>query len=111
MLTHIWLLRHGLLALTFVAVAQQRRAATNDIHLICLGIQEIKYQCDTNAVRDCQVEREEKLRMVAIYNARLTERERRRAYVAERGLLNVKAQQARWLSLSRLCAHARFLCV
>ena len=51
-----------------------------------------------------QAEREDKLRMVAIYNARLTERERRRAFVAERGLLNVKAQQARWLSLTRLCA-------
>lgn len=44
--------------------------------------------------------------MMAIYNARLTERERRRAFVAERGLLNVKAQQARWLAHSRLCARA-----
>ena len=35
--------------------------------------------------------------MMAIYNARLIERERRRAFVAERGLLNVKAQQVRWL--------------
>ncbi|KAK9839318.1 hypothetical protein WJX81_007715 [Elliptochloris bilobata] len=39
--------------------------------------------------------REEKLRMMAIYNTRLSERERRRAFVAERGLLNVKAQQGR----------------
>ena len=46
--------------------------------------------------------------MVAIYNARLTERERRRAFVAERGLLNVKAQQARWLMFSRLCEYACF---
>ena len=55
-----------------------------------------------------RAEREDKLRMVAIYNVRLTERERRRAFVAERGLLNVKAQQARWLSLTRLCAYACF---
>lgn len=40
-----------------------------------------------------QAKREEKLRMVAIYNERLEERERRRAFVADRGLLNVKAQQ------------------
>ena len=42
-----------------------------------------------------QAKREEMLRMVAIYNERLEERERRRAFVADRGLLNVKAQQVR----------------
>lgn len=38
-------------------------------------------------------ETEAKLRLVAIYNERLTERERRRGFIIERGLLHVKRQQ------------------
>jgi len=34
-----------------------------------------------------------KLRLIEIYNARLTERERRRQFILDRGLLNVKSQQ------------------
>ncbi len=34
-----------------------------------------------------------KLRLIEIYNARLTERERRRQFILDRGLLNVKRQQ------------------
>ncbi len=51
--------------------------------------------CDGGARRGAQEERDAKLRLVAVYNERLAERERRRAFVAERGLLNVRAQQAR----------------
>ncbi len=36
-----------------------------------------------------------KLRLIEIYNARLTERERRRRFILDRGLLNVKSQQVR----------------
>ena len=36
----------------------------------------------------------QKLRLVDIYNRRLDERERRKAFVLERGLLNVRKQQA-----------------
>lgn len=35
----------------------------------------------------------EKLRLVEIYNIRLTERERRRHFILDRGLLNIKRQQ------------------
>lgn len=37
---------------------------------------------------------EEKLRVIDIYNARLTERERRRRFVMDRKLINVRKQQA-----------------
>ena len=40
-----------------------------------------------------QEERADKLQLLAIYNARLTEREYRRAFILERGLLNVKRFQ------------------
>ena len=40
-----------------------------------------------------QAEREEKLRMVEFYNARLTEREKRRDFLRARGLLNMKRMQ------------------
>ena len=36
---------------------------------------------------------QEKLRLVEIYNVRLTERERRRHFILDRGLLNIKNQQ------------------
>ena len=36
---------------------------------------------------------QEKVRLVEIYNARLTDRERRRHFILDRGLLNVKRQQ------------------
>ena len=40
-----------------------------------------------------QAEREEKLRMVEFYNARLSEREKRRDFLRARGLLNMKRMQ------------------
>ena len=42
-----------------------------------------------------QEERADKLHLVAIYNARLTEREYRRAFILDRGWLNVKRFQVR----------------
>ena len=41
-----------------------------------------------------QEEREEKLRMVQLYNERLTERERRRDFLRARDLLNMRRMQA-----------------
>ncbi|KAK9807904.1 hypothetical protein WJX72_012486 [[Myrmecia] bisecta] len=51
----------------------------------------------------------EKLQLMGIYNARLTERERRRAFIVERGLLNIKRQQAydRKRTVSEREFHAR----
>mmetsp|Transcript_30341 Transcript_30341/g.76460 ORF Transcript_30341/g.76460 Transcript_30341/m.76460 type:complete len:612 (-) Transcript_30341:102-1937(-) len=43
---------------------------------------------------ETEAERKLKLRLLDIYNMRLDERDRRKAYILERGLLNVKAQQA-----------------
>lgn len=40
-----------------------------------------------------QAERADKLHIVAIYNARLDQREYRRKFVLERGLLNVRRFQ------------------
>lgn len=40
-----------------------------------------------------QEEQAEKVRLVEVYNARLTGRERRRAFIRDRGLLNVKRMQ------------------
>ena len=42
---------------------------------------------------DSPEEAAQKDRLIAIYNRRLDERERRRAFVLDRGLLNVKRQQ------------------
>ena len=42
-----------------------------------------------------QEERADKLQLVATYNARLSEREYRRAFILDRGLLNVKRFQVR----------------
>ena len=41
-----------------------------------------------------QEEQAEKVRLVDVYNARLTGREQRRAFIRDRGLLNVKRMQA-----------------
>eukprot|EP00898_Chlorokybus_atmophyticus_P004263 jgi/Chlat1/4838/Chrsp31S00373 len=43
---------------------------------------------------DIETDRNLKLRMLEVYNMRLDERMRRKAFVIERGLLNVKKQQA-----------------
>ncbi len=52
-----------------------------------------------------QAEREEKLRMVEFYNARLTEREKRRDFLRARGLLNMKRMQVcHWSWRSARCA-------
>ncbi len=40
-----------------------------------------------------QEERAEKVRLVEVYNARLSGREERRAFIRDRGLLNVKRMQ------------------
>lgn len=48
---------------------------------------------------DSPEEREEKLALFRIYNKRLTERERRRAFVVDRNLLNIKRQQVRFMGL------------
>ena len=45
-------------------------------------------------LRGAQEEREEKLRIVGVYNGRLTERERRRDFLRARDLLNMKRMQA-----------------
>jgi hypothetical protein len=52
---------------------------------------------------DAPEERDRKLRLIAIYNHRLDEREARRAFVLDRGLLNVRRQQVR----ERVCAGPR----
>ncbi len=46
-------------------------------------------------MRVAQEERAEKLRVVEIYNGRLSLREQRRDFVRDRGLLNVRRMQAR----------------
>ena len=43
---------------------------------------------------DTELDRELKLRMLEIYNARLAERRERKRFIIDRGLLNVKRQQA-----------------
>mmetsp|Transcript_1887 Transcript_1887/g.3299 ORF Transcript_1887/g.3299 Transcript_1887/m.3299 type:complete len:602 (+) Transcript_1887:46-1851(+) len=43
---------------------------------------------------DTEAEKALKLRVLHIYNAKLTERERRRKFIVERGLLDIKKQQA-----------------
>lgn len=40
-----------------------------------------------------QEEQADKVRLVDVYNARLTAREQRRAFIRDRGLLNVKRMQ------------------
>ena len=40
-----------------------------------------------------QEEVDEKMKLMEIYNARLTERERRRDFCIQRGLTNIKQQQ------------------
>ena len=51
-----------------------------------------------------QEEMEEKMKLMDIYNARLTERERRRDFCIQRGLTNIKQQQLldrRWGSAAQ----------
>ena len=54
-----------------------------------------------------QEERADKLHLLAVYNARLSQREYRRAFILDRGLLNVKRFQVRGLQ-AHLQALLRF---
>ncbi|KAL4853568.1 Transcriptional adapter ADA2 [Chlorella vulgaris] len=51
-------------------------------------------ELDDFGEHDTEEEAAEKDRLIAIYNRRLDERERRRQFVLDRGLLNIKRQQA-----------------
>lgn len=49
--------------------------------------------CCSRSLLLLQEETEEKLKLMDIYNARLTERERRREFVIERNIVDIKQQQ------------------
>ena len=54
----------------------------------------LSYQhCHIHSMVLLQEELEEKMKLMEIYNARLTERERRRDFCIQRGLTNIKQQQ------------------
>ena len=60
----------------------------------------VLHGADTRLVLTASHRMQTKLRLIEIYNARLTERERRRQFILDRGLLNIKSQQVSATSAS-----------